>query len=160
MLAEKILKALNEQIKHEATNQRLYLQMAGWCDGGSYPGVAKWFYSAAGDEHDHMMKVINYVAERNCKFEMLALDKPPCDFAGVLELFTQTMGREIMTTKALSDLYRLAMTEGDYLTSEFLLPMLKEQVEEENKVQDVLDFIKLAGNAPPGLALIDSKLAG
>lgn len=160
MLAEKILKALNEQIKHEATNHRLYLQMAGWCDGGSYPGVAKWFYASADDEHKHMMMLVNYVAERNCKFEMLALDKPPCEFSGVLDLFTQTMETEVKTTKALSDLYRLAMTEGDYLTSEFLLPMLKEQVEEENKVQDVLDFIKLAGTAPPGFALIDSKLAG
>jgi len=109
MLAEKILKALNEQIKHEEKNSRLYLQMAGWCDGGDYPGVAKWFYASATDEYNHMMMIVKYVAERNCKFELLPLEKPPCEFAGVLDLFTKTMETEVKTTKALSDLYRLAI---------------------------------------------------
>lgn len=158
MLAEKVLKALNEQLNHEEKNSRLYLQIAAWCDAGDYRGCAKWFYTSADDETKHKMMIAKYIADRNEKFELAVQEKPKCEYAGLMEIFTLTMDTEKSTTKALQDLYRMVMTEGDFLTAEFLLPLLKEQVEEEDKVQTVLDFIKIAGLQPPGLALIDNKV--
>ena len=158
MLAEKILKALNEQLKHEEKNSRIYLQMAAWCDAGTLRGCAKWFYKTSEDETKHKMLVANYIADKNEKFIVPAQDAPSNSFAGVFDLFTVTMEVEKNTTKALNELYRLAMTEGDFVTAGFLLPILTEQIEEEDKVQTVLDFIRIAGVTPPGLALIDEKV--
>ena len=98
------------------------------------------------------------ILESQSYYSINGNDKPKCEYAGLMEIFTLTMETEKSTTKALQDLYRMVMTEGDFLTAEFLLPMLKEQVEEEDKVQTVLDFIKIAGLQPPGLAMIDNKV--
>lgn len=158
MLDQKIKDALNEQLKHEERNSRIYLQMAGWCDAGKYRGCAKWFYKSSEDETKHKMLIANYMADRNVMFTISAQEAPSQTFDGVLDLFTKTMETEVGTSTRLKDLYRLAMTEGDYITADFLLPMLNEQIEEENKVQIVLDFINIAGLTPPGLALIDNKV--
>ena len=156
MLNGNILKALNEQLKHEEKNSRTYYQMAGWCDDAGFLGCAKWFYASAKDETAHKEMIATYIADRDMKFELSALDKPKCEFTGIQELFKITQQTEESTTKSLQELYRLAMTEGDYLTAEFILPMLKEQVEEERKVQDVLDYLKLTGIEAPGIAIFDS----
>jgi ferritin len=158
MLAEKILKALNEQLAHEERNSRIYLQMAGWCEAGIFRGVAKWFYKAAEDENKHKMTIATYIADKNEKFMISSQEAPSCEYEGILDLFTKTMETEKGTTASLNTIYRFAMTEGDYVTAEFLLPLLHEQIEEENKVQTVLDFIATAGTMPPGLALIDNKV--
>lgn len=158
MLAEKILKALNEQLAHEEKNARIYLQIAGWCEAGMFRGCAKWFYKAAEDETKHQMLIASYIANKNEKFMISAQEAPSCEYSGILDVFTKTMETEVGTTASLNEKYRLAMTEGDYVTANFLLPMLGEQVEEENKVQTVLDFIATAGTQPPGLALIDNKV--
>jgi len=160
MLAEKILKALNEQLNHEEKNARTYLQMAAWCDAGEYRGCAKWFYKAAEDEMKHKMLIATYIADRNEKFLLTTQVEPQCEFTGILDLFTKTMETEVKTSKALGSLYELAMRESDFITSAFLLPMLTEQIEEEDKVQSVLDFIAIAGTTTPGLALIDNKVEG
>ena len=158
MLVEKIKQALNEQLKHEERNSRIYLQMAAWCDAGDYQGCAKWFYKASEDETKHKMMLANYIADKNELFLISAQEAPQSSFEGLLDLFTKTMEIEVGTTKLLNERYRLAMTEGDYVSAAFLLPMLTEQIEEENKVQIILDFIKIAGLSQPGLALIDNKV--
>lgn len=159
MLADKILKILNEQLAHEEKNSRIYLQIAGWCEAGIFRGCAKWFYKASEDETKHKMLIANYISDKNEKFMLVAQEAPPCEYDGILDVFSKTMVIEQGTTASLNDKYRLAMTEGDYVTAEFLLPLLREQIEEENKVQTVLDFIAAAGFTSPGLALIDNKVA-
>lgn len=158
MLKENVLKALNIQLNHEEQNSRIYLQMAAWCDAGDYRGCAKWFYASAEDETKHKMLIAKYIADRNCKFELSAQTAPPCMFDGIKTLFDETMKLEKSTTRNLESLYKLCMTEGDYVTAEFLHQMLKEQVEEEDKVQTILDFINIAGLTAPGLAMIDNKV--
>ena len=160
MLNEKILKALNDQLNHEDANARLYLQIASWCDAGCYRGCAKWFYKSAEDEKSHMMKIAKYISDRNEKFLLRPQSAPQSDFIGIWDIFKMTLDTEKKTTAALSNLYKLALSENDFVTSTLIFPLLEEQIEEEDKVQTVLDYIAIAGNDLPGLALIDDKVGG
>lgn len=160
MLSLKVLKALNDQLNHEDANARLYLQIASWCDAACYRGCAKWFHKSAEDEKSHMMMIAKYISDRNEKFVLAEQPAPPYTFSGLQDIFLKTMDTEKKTTVALSNLYRITLEEKDFVTSTLILPLLKEQVEEENKVQTVLDYIEVAGLTTPGLALIDDKVGG
>jgi ferritin len=158
MLNEKIVKALNEQLKHEERNSRLYLQIAGWCEKSCFTGGAKWFYAASEDETKHKMILAKYIADRDELFLISAQDAPKSDFADIKSIFDLTYATEQGTSQALMALEKLALVENDFITAQFLHGLLVEQIEEEDKVQKVQHFIELAGTTPPGLALIDNML--
>lgn len=159
MLKPNIVTALNEQLKHEEKNERLYLQLAGICEVKCYMGAAKWFYAASKDENTHKMKIAKYLADRDEMFVISEQKAPTYTFTNILDMFKLVYETEQNTTKALSDLYKQVFTDLDFVTSSFLYELLMEQIEEEDKVQTILHYIELTGTAAPGLAMIDDKLA-
>jgi len=158
MLQEKIVKALNEQLKHEERNSRLYLQIAGWCEKNNFTGGAKWFYDASEDETKHKMILAKYIADKDELFVIPAQEAPENSFSDIKAIFELTYKTEQGTSEALMNLEKLALVENDFITAQFLHGLLVEQIEEEDKVQKVLHFIELAGITAPGLALIDNML--
>ena len=68
--------------------------------------------------------------------------------------------RERETTDNLSKIMVLAQKENDFLAQEFLLGMLKEQVEEEDKSQTLVDRVNNANGDVAALFAIDSLYGG
>ena len=56
-----LVKALNNQISMEANAANAYLSAASWCEVTGYDGAANFFHSQAEEEHQHMLKFINFV---------------------------------------------------------------------------------------------------
>ena len=54
-------KALNAQISMEANAVNSYLAAASWCEITGYDGAASFFYAQAEEEHQHMLKFVNFV---------------------------------------------------------------------------------------------------
>ncbi|MBA3721628.1 MAG: ferritin [Parachlamydiaceae bacterium] len=156
---EKVLKALNEQIKHEFFSSFLYLAIASYLENIPLDGFGKWFRKQAQEEHEHAMKIFNYIIDRNCMVELQAIEKPPAKFKSIQDVFEQSLAHEQKVTKWIHQIYELALKEKDHGTAVFLQWFITEQVEEEKNANDNLDQIKLNGDDKAGLFVLDQDFA-
>ena len=142
-LSENIRLMLNEQFRHERRNELIYTQFRAWAEFKGFLGVAKLFENQANGEHDHGEMVFKYLMDKNdlINIEPFHYDEAAPAFTGssIYELMQKTLEVEYGTTAALDAIYKAAHDEGDYQTVAFILPMIKEQTEEESLAQTIID---------------------
>ena len=158
MINKNMESALNEQVSKEAYSSYLYLSMASWCEIEGLTGCANFLYRHVEEEKEHMMKLFRYLNSVDGHALVPAIKKPPHDFKSVQKLFQQVYKHEKMITKSINDLVGLCYSENDYTTLSFLQWYVEEQREEEDLVRTILDKIRLIGEGPQSLFLIDQEL--
>lgn len=154
---EKIIKALNEQITHEFFSSNLYLSIASYLENIPLDGFAKWFKKQAKEEHEHGMKIYEYLLERNLHAELQAIPAPTVKFNSVEEVFQMSLEHERKVTHLIHRIYDLAIQEKDHATHVFLQWFITEQVEEEKNANDNLDLIKLIKDDISALLVLDQN---
>lgn len=154
---EKIFKALNEQIKHEFYSSFIYLSVASYFENIPLDGFAKWFRKQAQEEHEHAMKIYNYIIDRNVHVDLQPIDKPPVQFNSIESIFELALKHEKKVTQWIYQIYELAVQEKDHATHVFLQWFIMEQVEEEKNAQDNLDQIKFIGDDKAALFVLDQN---
>ena len=160
MLPKKVQDALNQQINHELYSSYLYLAMAAHFDCTNLPGFAHWMRVQSREETEHGMKFFHYVNERGGRVVLDAIAKPPTDFKTPLDTMKKVLEHEKKVTGTIEALYELSLKEKDYATQVLLHWFIKEQVEEEKNATEIVEMLKAIGDAPAGLAMLDSKLGG
>lgn len=158
MLSEKMLAALNAQIRDELYSQMLYLSMSAWADSEDLPGMAAFMHLKADEEHAHGMKIFEYVLDRGGRVEMQAIEQPPADFGDFTNMFKEQLIHEQKVTASIHNLYALASEEKDYATKVMLQWFIEEQVEEEKEASDLIQQCKLIGESKSALFMFDQKL--
>jgi len=156
---EEIYQALNKQIKHEFYSSLLYLSIASYFDNIPLNGFKKWFLKQAHEEHEHGMKIYDYINDRNRQVEIPLIDKVPAKFNSIEEIFEIALAHEKKVTHWIYEIYDLALREKDHATHVFLHWFITEQVEEEKNAQDNLDQIKLIGDDKSALLVLDQDFA-
>lgn len=155
---EKVYKALNEQIKHEFYSSYLYLSIASYFENIPLEGFAKWFRKQAAEEHEHAMKIYNYINDRNQNVDLQAIEKPPAKFKSIEEIMKMALEHEQKVTKWIYNIYDMAIKEKDHATHVFLQWFITEQVEEEKNAQDNYDQIVFIGDDKAALFVLDQNL--
>ncbi len=156
---DNIYKALNEQIKHEFYSSFLYLSIASYFENIPLDGFAKWFRKQAEEEHEHGMKIYNYLIDRNLHVDLQAIEKPPVKFESIPQIFEMALEHERKVTHWIYEIYELAIKEKDHATHVFLQWFITEQVEEEKNAQDNVDQIQLIGDDKAALFVIDQNFS-
>ena len=156
---EKVLKALNEQIKLEFYSSFLYLSIASYLENIPFDGFGKWFRKQANEEHEHAIKIFNYIIDRNTHVDLQAIEKPTVKFKSVEDVFALALEHEQKVTESIHRLYELAQKEKDHATAVFLMWYITEQVEEEKNANDNIDQIKRAGNDQAALYILDQNFS-
>jgi ferritin len=151
---------LNDQINFEFFSEYYYLAMSAYCDAHDMPGMSQWMLANSQEEHEHAMRLYNYVISRDGKIELKEVGAPKNDYKSIMDVFETAFNHEKVVTQRIYDLYKLALEEGDYPTQIELQWFIKEQVEEEKKNKDIIQQLKLAGDKHTALFMIDQKLAG
>lgn len=154
-----IEEAINNQIKEEIYSAYLYLSMSAFAEENKLFGIANWFDVQAKEEMDHAKGFFNFLIDNGGIIELQAIPKPPSDFDGPLGMFTGALEHEKEITTKINKLYELANQEKDYDFVKWLKWYIDEQVEEEDSAAKVLEKIKIAGKAAPGLFMVDKELA-
>lgn len=154
---EKVYKALNEQIVHEFFSSNLYLSIASYLENIPLDGFAKWFRKQAEEEHEHGMKIYQYIIDRNLHAQIGSLAAPKTEFHSVQEVFVLALAHEKKVTAYIHKLYELAVEEKDHATAVFLQWFITEQVEEEKNAQDNLDLIQMIGEDKSALLVLDQN---
>jgi len=158
-MSDKMISALNQQIKLEGYASFLYLSMAAWCDKEGLEGCAQFMHRQSEEEHVHMMKIFDYLSEMDAHALVPAIEQPPYEFDSVQVLFEKVYAHEQKVTLAINNLMALSHEQKDHSTSVFLQWYIDEQREEEALMRTILDKIRLIGDGPQSLYFIDLEIA-
>ena len=157
-LSKKMQDALNEQIKEEMASAYIYLSMAAYCESINLSGFAGWMQAQSSEEMAHAMKFYGYIHERGGRVVFKALEQPPVEFAGPVDVFEKTLAHEQYITGRIHKLYAMATEEKDYASLGLLQWFVNEQVEEESTAGEILDMLKMTGDKGQGLFMLDRHL--
>lgn len=158
MLKATLLAALNQQINEEYYSSYLYQAMVAYFEDNHLDGCAHWMRLQAQEEHDHALKIFDYVISRGGRVVLAEVKAPPKDWASAQSAFEAALAHEKIMTTNIAKLADLAQAENDHATNNLMQWYVTEQVEEEANVDDILSKLKMVGGDGAGLFLIDREL--
>jgi ferritin len=158
MIKDKVLKALNGQIKMEMDSSYLYLAMSSFFSEDNLNGFASWFRMQSREEYMHAMKIFDYIHQANAKLKLLQIEEPKVEWKTALDAFKDTYKHEQEVTASIYSIVDLTIAEKDHATNNFIQWFVSEQVEEESTSLTILEKIKLVGDNKNGLFLLDREL--
>lgn len=159
MINEKMEKAFNDQINKELYSEYLYLAMQAYFERLNLKGFVNWFTVQVQEEHAHALGMFDYVHERGGRVELEAIEKPETNWDSPLACFEQVLKHEEFVTSRINALMDVAEEVKDRAALSFLNWYLKEQVEEESNVGNVLATLRLIGDDKKALLMLDKELA-
>jgi len=159
MISKKMVQALNKQVNNEIYSAYLYLSMSSYTNFIGLKGAANWFMVQYQEEMVHAMKIYDYVNSQGNHAQLAAIATPPAEFGTLLSMFEQTLKHEQFITNCINELMDLAIKEKDHATQIFLQWFVTEQIEEEGNDNDIIAKLKLIGDSPQGLMMIDRDMA-
>jgi len=157
-MSKTVQDALNEQMKQEFYAGYLYLSMSAHCSASNFPGFAKWLRIQAQEELGHAMRIYDYLEDRGGRVLLQAVPQPATEFPSILGLFEQAQNHERKVTGMINHLYELVDQEKDYASHPFLEWFLTEQIEEEKMSTQVVESLKLAGDHPGAILMLDREM--
>jgi ferritin len=157
MLSAKMEKALNDQIREEMYSAYLYLSMAAWFKSQNLDGFSKWMIMQFKEEQMHAQKFFGYIHDRRGTVKLQALEAPPTEWKSALEAYEASFKHEQHITGRIKLLYDIAVEEKDRATQVFLDWFVSEQVEEENSVDEFVQLLKMVGEKPQGLFMVNHQ---
>jgi len=152
---------INKQINMELHASYVYMSMAAYFDRDdiALPGFAKRFQANSEEEREHAMKLINYQNMRGGRvvFQDIAKAKTD-DWYSALSAVEASLDLEKKVHESLLEMHKLADSHGDAQLTDFIEgEYLKEQVEAQKEIGDLITKMKRAGDAL-GLHIIDKEL--
>ena len=158
MIVKTIQDALNAQINDEQYAAQLYLAMSVALESRNFKGFAKWLRIQSAEETSHAMRLIDFVLERGGRVELKALQAPPVEFGGPLQVFEGALKHEQLVTSKIHALYEAARSAKDYATEVMLHWFISEQVEEEASAGEIVERIKAVGDQGGAIWYLDKEL--
>jgi ferritin len=152
-------KAMNQQINAETYSAYLYMAMGAWFESIQLPGFAHWMMLQAQEELTHSLRFYQHLVERGGRATMLPIEGPPNEWDSAQACFEAVAEHERKVTGLINDLVTLARSENDYASENFLQWFVKEQVEEEASVDEILGKLKLVKQTEGGLFMLDKEMA-
>lgn len=158
MLKKPVEDALNRQVNAEFYSSYLYLAMSAYCESITMKGFARWLRLQSQEEMAHGMKIYDYIIEAGGTPKFMAIEAPMTPWKSLQAVFEQVYAHEKKVTGLINDLVDLAAKDKDHATKNFLGWFVKEQVEEESTASEILAKIKMIGDVPGHLFLLDHEL--
>lgn len=158
MLNKELQDALLKQLNKEYHSAYVYLGMSAYCAQEGFNGAAHWFLIQYQEEVAHGMKFFKYLEDQKAAIALPAIEGVKVKYKSLLDVFEQSLIHEQTMTKNLNILSDLAMKKKDHATYNLLQWYVTEQIEEEARVSERIDDIKLVGKSGYGLYAIDKEL--
>ena len=159
MINEKLEKAFNVQINKEFYSEYLYLSMQAYFERLNLKGFVNWMSVQVQEERAHAMGMFDYLNKRGGNVILEAIEKPETEWKSPLDVFENVLKHEEYVTSSINELMDVAEEVKDRAAMSFLDWYIKEQVEEEDNVGNVLATLKLIGDDKKALLMLDKDLA-
>ena len=159
MLSQKLLDALNQQVKFEFSSANYYLAMAAYCKSEDLDGFANFFEVQAEEEKFHAMKMFNFINDLGGRALIYGFEDPKNDYTSVEEAVKTALDHEKIVTDRINQLMDIAVNEKNYACVSFLNWYVDEQVEEMAMMTALLNKIKRIGENSHAIYMLDAELA-
>jgi ferritin len=133
---------LNEQVGHEFAASQQYVAIAVHYDAQTLPRLAAHFYRQAVEERNHAMMIVQYLLDADERVAIPGVAEPQTEFGDVVEPVRLALEQEKRVTEQISDLAKLARSEGDLVGEQFLHWFLQEQREEVSSMGALLTVVE------------------
>jgi bacterioferritin B len=133
---------LNAQVGYEFAASQQYVAIAVHYDALTLPRLAAHFYRQAVEERNHAMMIVQYLLDADEPVTIPGVEAPQTTFADVVEPVRLALGQERRVTEQISELVKLARTEGDLVGEQFLHWFLQEQREEVSSMGALLAVVE------------------
>lgn len=153
-----VIDAVNRQIKAEFEAGFLYLAFSIDMHTMGLPGMAHWMREQYREECGHALRLISHMEQRDAPAKIPAISCPCYEGNKPRDLFHLALAHEQKITSGIHDLLDLCMREKDYATQVLLYDYVREQVEEEHQVEEIVRQLSLCGNSTEELLGMDTRL--
>jgi len=147
---------LNEQVGYEFAASQQYVAIAVHYDAQTLPRLAAHFYRQAVEERNHAMMIVQYLLDADERVAVPGVAEPQVAFGDVVEPVRLALEQEKRVTEQISDLAKLARSEGDLVGEQFLHWFLQEQREEVSSMGALLTVVE---RSKDNVMLIEDFLA-
>ena len=148
MPANAFVERLNEQIGYEFGACQQYVAIAVHYDAETLPRLAAFFYAQALEERNHAMMMVQYLLDAGVDATIPGVEAPRTTFDDIVEPVSLALEQERRVSDQIGELAAIARREGDYLSEQFVLWFLKEQVEEVATMSDLLRVVERSRENP------------
>ena len=158
MIADRLVQAINDQIKNELESYYIYLSMAAYFHSNSLDGMGHWMRAQAHEEMIHAMKFIEHLLDRGGKVVLQDLKQLKTEWRSPLEAFQDAYEHEKFISGKINDLTTIAREEKDYSSEPMLAWFTEEQVEEEASAGKIAGELEMIGEDKSALLMLDREL--
>ena len=159
MFDSKVIELLNDQVNKEFYSAYLYLEIADYYSDIDLDGFSNWYTIQAQEERDHAMLFVKYLQNNGIKVKFKAIDAPDAVFEKPIDPLLKGAEHERYVTDLIHNIYDAAYSVKDFRTMQFLDWFVKEQGEEEENADKLVNKFKLFGDDPKSLYLLDQELS-
>ncbi len=160
MIPEKLVQAMNEQIKNEMESAYIYLSMAAYFHSRGLDGMAHWMRCQAHEETIHAMKFMDHLIDRNAPVVLMDLAQLKTQWSSPMEAWKDAYAHEQYITSKINDLTGISREERDYQSEPLLAWFTAEQIEEEATSSKIADEVEMVGDSKSALLMLDRELGG
>jgi bacterioferritin B len=155
VISRRMQQLLIEQVGHELRAHQLYLGIALWFERQSLDRWGKLFRDQSVEEAGHANKIMEFLTDNEVSFDLPALKSAGTRYGSAADAIGAALDSERKVTAQFEELARAALDEGDHRSHQFVQWFIEEQVEEERKVQGLLDLANSGINLFQAEPLLD-----
>ena len=157
MISKKVAEELLKQADREFLSERLYIAMEYYFKSLDLNGYARLFNDYALEERAHAYKMLDFLDDHNCSTKISGIEDVLTTYSSPKDVFEKAYAHELQVTKWITDIYKLAIKEGDIASQKFLDWYIEEQREEEDKMFERLNRLKLAGDNMAAILFLEKE---
>jgi ferritin len=142
MLSTDVGKLLVAQIGNELAAHQLYLAIAIYFERQSLDRWGKLFREQSVEEAQHALRIVDFLVDNDVEFDLPALKAAKTRFDSPVAAARQALESERTVARQFDRLASAALASVDHRGFQFLQWFVAEQVEEETKLQHIVDLIE------------------
>jgi ferritin len=156
MVSAPLQKLLIAQIGIELTAHQLYLGIALYFERQSLDRWGKLFRDQSLEEAQHASRIMGFLTDNEVTFDLPALKATTTRYESAGAAARRALKSERDVTAQFDAMAAAAIEAGDHRSHQFIQWFVEEQVEEEAKLQAIVDLIDSGINLFQAEALLDS----
>ncbi|HEY0868261.1 MAG TPA: ferritin [Fimbriimonas sp.] len=142
MVTDRLKDMLIRQIGSELSAHSSYMGISIYFRQRSLDRWAELFNKQSIEEAGHAMKIMDFLIDNNIEFDLPGIPGSTTQFAAPVDACKAALQSEIRVSRQFQDMAVAATEEKDFRVFEFLQWFIKEQVEEESKMQKLIDLLE------------------
>lgn len=146
LISDKVIETLQFRIQQEKQSSYLYEQMHLWLNNIGMTKSASLWKKYSEEELKHAQWSADYLMSFDVLPELRDLEAPISTFKDLQDVVQQTYDHEVDVSQQCLKLAETAMKESDFMLFTLAQKYNAEQVEEMDKVNTLLDFMKLSSD--------------